>query len=505
MNLVAMLEATVRNQPHRPALRYEGATLSYQDFNAMTRRAATVLQGRGVTRGSRVALMCTNTPGFLVAMFGALRLGAAVVPVNHKLQAAEVDYILAHSGARHCIHDGRFAAVLAGVSAPLQCLTTATAAAGSDDFDALVAAAPEHAGIEPDAGDLAEILYTSGTTGKPKGCLHTHASVFAAALGTAAGMSITREERMLVAMPIWHASPLNNWTLSTLLMGGTVVLLREYEPAAFLRTIQQERTTCTFCAPVALLAPLHAVPDFAAYDLGSMRLWTCGGGPLGAGMARRLADAYRSPHFVQVYGMTETGPLGTALYADEAIARAGSIGRASMPGVQMRVIKDDGSPAGPGEVGEIRLRSDAMMQGYLDDPEASANAFDSDGWYASGDLAQVDEDGYLTIVDRAKDMVITGGENVYSKEVEDVLSTHPLVQDVAMIGRPHPEWGETVTACVVLKPGAAPGAADVEALRTFLAPRLARYKIPRRVELYDTLPRTPTGKLMKHVLRGRAA
>jgi len=503
LNLIAMLEATVRNQPGRPAIRFEGETHSYQDFNAMTRRAATVLRSLGVARGDRVALMCANTPGFLVAMFGALRLGAAVVPVNHKLQAAEVDYILHHSGARLCIHDGRLDAVMARLATPVRRLCTGSPADGVDDFDALVAAAQETEGVAPEDGELAEILYTSGTTGKPKGCLHSHANVFAAALATAAGMSITREERMLIAMPIWHASPLNNWTMSTLLMGGTVVLLRDYEPAAFLRIIEQERTTCTFCAPVALLAPLHAVPDFEAYDLSSMRLWLYGGGPLGADMARRLVAAYRSPNFIQVYGMTETGPLGTALYAEDALTRAGSIGRASMPGVALRVVTTEGCAAGPGEVGEIQLRSDAMMTGYLDDPDATRAAIDAQGWYASGDLARVDDDGYLYIVDRAKDMVITGGENVYSKEVEDALAAHPLVQDVAVIGRPHPEWGETVTACIVLRPGAAREQADAEALRALLSPLIARYKIPRLVEFHETLPRTPTGKLMKHVLRGR--
>jgi feruloyl-CoA synthase len=281
-------------------------------------------------------------------------------------------------------------------------------------------------------------------------------------------------------------------------VGGTVVLLREYAPQAFLQTLQDERISFTFGAPIAFLAPLSVVADVAAYDFSAMRLWTYGGGPLGADMARKLAQAYRSDRFMQVYGMTESGPLGSVLYPEEAIAKAGSIGRCAVPGVLLEVRHPDGRRCLPGETGEIHMRSMAMMQGYLDDAEATAAAFDAQGWYRSGDLARLDADGYLYIVDRLKDMIVTGGENVYSKEVEDVLSTHPDVQDVAVVGRPHPEWGETVTAVLVLKPG---HHWDEQGMQEFLAPRLARYKIPRRYELRDSLPRTATGKLLKHVLR----
>jgi len=302
-------------------------------------------------------------------------------------------------------------------------------------------------------------------------------------------------------MPVWHSSPLNNWLLGTLLMGGTAVLLREYAPKAFLDTLAAERISFTFGAPIAFLAPLAVVPDVAAYDFSAMRMWAYGGGPLGADMARKLAASYRSDRFVQVYGMTESGPLGTVLYPEDAIAKAGSIGRTGTPGVAIEVRHPDGRLCGASEVGEIHLRSPAMMQGYLDNPEASAAAFDAQGWYRSGDLARVDEDGFLFIVDRLKDMIITGGENVYSKEVEDALATHPDVQDVAVIGRPHPAWGETVVAVLVARPGRT---LDDEGLRGFLDLRLAGYKIPRVFELRDTLPRTATGKLLKHTLRTAA-
>lgn len=503
MDLSTLLRCTTRSFPDHELLRYQGQCLRYPEFLRLSRQAARVLAQHGVGAGDRVALICRNTPGFLLAAYGAWQLGAVVVPVNHKLQAPEVDYILQHARVRLCIVDGTLAPLVAQLHTPVTALWTDTPAEGLASFDALIEAAPPLPdGPPPGADSPAQLLYTSGTTGKPKGCLHSHRNVVMQALACCTSLSIGHDTRMLVAMPIWHASPLNNWTLATLAAGGTVVLLREYQPRAFLEIIEAERTTMTFAAPVALLAPLHSVPDFQRFDLSSMKLWIYGGGPLGREMAEKLIAAYGSERFVQVYGMTETGPLGTALYPQDALRKAGSIGRASTVTVQLRVVDPQDRPLdGPG-VGEIQLRSEAMMQGYLDDPEATARAFTDDGWYRSGDLARVDEEGFMFIVDRAKDMIITGGENVYSKEVEDALAPHPAVQDAAVIGRPHPEWGETVIAFVVLRPGQS---ADAQALAGHLAPRLARYKIPREFHFCEALPRTPTGKIMKHQLRQQLA
>jgi feruloyl-CoA synthase len=255
--------------------------------------------------------------------------------------------------------------------------------------------------------------------------------------------------------------------------------------------------TLFFGAPVSYLLPLQMGLDIGAFDLSSIRAWIYGGGPIGADLAQRLALVYRSDRFYQVFGMTETGPSGTVLYPDEQIARAGSIGRVATPGVDIRVVREDGSETLPGEVGEILLKADSTMQGYLDDEAATAQAL-VDGWYRTGDLVRKDADGYLFIVDRNKDMIITGGENVYSKEVEDALLAHPAVKDVAVIGRPHDEWGETVVAVLVARDGVMP---DAKELSEFLASRLAKYKIPREYVVRDVLPRTPTGKLMKHLLR----
>ena len=500
MNLLDAFDSAVRKTPAKAFLRDRGASISYADMQRRSQRAAAVLQAQGVGRGDTVALMCLNTPGFVEALFGAWRLGAALVPVNHKLQAPELQYILDHAQCKALVFDAALAPVVAAAPHPCARLVTEAqeAVPGVQDWDTLVAAARPLEGARPADGDIAQVLYTSGTTGRPKGCLLSHRAVTLAAITAALGLSITREERTLMAMPIWHSSPLNNWFGGTLYMGGTVVLLREYHPQHFLQAVQDEGVTLYFGAPVSYFAPLQMLPDFARYDLSSVRAWVYGGGPIGADMARKLATAYRSDRFYQVYGMTETGPTGTTLYPEEQVERAGSIGRVALPGVDMRVVRDDGEDAGPGDTGEIWLRTGSVMDGYLHDAQATAAAFAPGGWYRTGDLARLDDAGYLFIVDRTKDMVITGGENVYSKEVEDALSAHPQVADVAVVGRPHAEWGETVVAHVVPRGEAAPQA---EALQQFLADRLARYKIPREFVFAASLPRTPTGKLQKFLLR----
>lgn len=503
MHLLNAFDSNVRKSPHKPCLRYAGASISYAQVQQRSLRAATALQSAGIGPGDRVALLCLNTPGFVYALLAAWRLGACVVPINHRLQPPEVDFILQHAQCKALVFDAELARIAAAVEHESQLLSTEGRVPGAADFDELVLQGPIGPLPEP-PGDQAEaeLLYTSGTTGRPKGCLHTQRSVLMAALTAALALSITREERTLIAMPIWHCSPLNNWLWGTLYMGGTVVLLRQYHPQTFLQTVQAEAISLYFGAPVSYFTPLQAIADFARYDLSSVRAWIYGGGPIGADMARQLTQAYRSDRFYQVYGMTETGPTGTTLYPAEQVERAGSIGRVALPGVDMRVVLDSGEDAGASQVGEIWLRADSMMSCYLHDPEASAACMAPGGWYRTGDLARLDEAGYLYIVDRLKDMVITGGQNVYSKEVEDQLSVHPAIADVAVVGRPHPQWGETVVAHVVLKPNAQ---ASRAALQSYLTPRLAPYKIPREFVFTDQLPRNATGKLQKFLLRAAQA
>jgi feruloyl-CoA synthase len=347
---------------------------------------------------------------------------------------------------------------------------------------------------------VAEILYTSGTTGLPKGCVHSHRNLVLTAMNIALSLSMTQDERTLITVPIWHSSPLNNWLLGTLYVGGTVILEREYNAARFLSVLERERVTLCFGPPVIYTTPLNAVEDFSRYDLSSVRALIYGGGPIGPETARRLMRSYHTGRFFQVYGMTECGPLGTALFPGEQVAKAGSIGKAAMPGVDLRLVREDGTEAATGDTGEIWMRSETTMLGYLDAPVATAQAFAPDDWYRTGDLARKDADGYLFIVDRLKDMIITGGENVYSKEVEDAITAYPEVAEAAVVGRPHAEWGETVVSFIVRT---ANSNIDAGSLREHLASKIAAYKIPREFYFIETLPRTPTGKPQKHLLRER--
>ena len=403
-----------------------------------------------------------KTPGFVIAAFGAWRLGAVVVPINHKLTTPEDDFVLRHCGAGKVICDGALANVVTAV-ATCPVLTTDGSVEGLADFDALLAAAEAFPDELAQEADLAQVLYISGTTGKPRGCMHDHRGLSPVAAYSSAVVPMRADDHTL------H----------------------------FLRAVQDEKITLYFGTPVWFLAPLQVVPHLAEFDLSSVRAFIYGAGSIDADTARMLQKAYRNDRFFQVYGMTETGPSGTILYPEEQIERAGSCGRSTLPGIDRRVVTADGREAGPGEVGEVWFRAVTIMRGYLNDAEATEAAFEGD-WYKTGDLARLDEAGYATIVDRARDMIITGGENVYSKEVEDALMTHPAIADAAVIGKPHAQWGEAIIAFATLKPEQS---LDGDTLRDWLGEKLARYKLPRELHLRDALPRTPTGKVQKHLLR----
>ncbi|MER7915784.1 MULTISPECIES: AMP-binding protein [unclassified Streptomyces] len=493
MNLTWMLEASARGCGEKPALVSGSGSMTYAELLAASKRAAAVLRERGVRPGDRVGVMTYNTPAFAVAAFGIWRAGAALVPVNHKLTAHELAYVAGHARLRVAVVAEELAGRVREGAPEVDVLVTDDA--GGGEFDRLVAGAPEWEGVEVGPEAVAQVLYTSGTTGAPKGCLHSHRGLSAVPAYTTAAAGLRREDRFLLAMPIWHASPLNNWFLSMIYLGGTVVLLKEYEPLAFLEAVRRHRVTAFFGAPIAYLAPLKALPELSGFDLSSVRLWAYGGASLGAETVRTLEAAYGPDRFCQVYGMSEMGPVGAVLRPQEQLAKAGSIGAGGMPGVDIRVVRDDGADAGAGETGELWLRSGTRMLGYLDDPEATERAFAGD-WYRSGDLARVDEDGYLFIVGRIKDVVITGGENVYAPEVEEAILRYPAIRDAAVVGRTHPDWGETVVAVVE-----ADAAVTLAELRGFLATRLAKYKIPRELVVVPSLPRTPSGKVQKHILR----
>lgn len=497
MNLIEILDLNARKFARKECLRYAGNGLTFSRLKEEAEKAAGLLQSWGIGKGDKVAVMSYNTPAFVIAFYGTLKAGAVVVPVNHKLAAPEVDYILEHSEAKVFLFDGALDKIALKITAKVRTAAIDSDVAGFDRFESAMENAPEMIQVDASDDDLAEILYTSGTTGKPKGCLHTHKNVIFAGLSGALCMKMDEHDRLLMAMPIWHSSPLNNWFIGSQLMGASTVLLREYHPLKFVQAVQDEKCTLYFGAPISYIMPAQIIPNFNDFDLSSMRCWIYGGGPVSGDVALMLMDKYKSKNFYQVYGMTEAGPSGTVLYPQDQVGKAGSIGRVAIPGADVVVMKSQSEQASPGEIGEIWIKSSCMMKGYYKNQEGTDEAF-TGGWYKTGDVARLDGDGYLYIVDRTKDMIVTGGENVYSKEVEDAISTFPGIVEVAVIGKPHPEWGETVVAMVVPKPGTT---IDEEALRSYLAEKLARYKIPRVFNFVEELPHTPTGKVKKYELR----
>lgn len=495
-----VLESMAMQRPRHPAVIDGEQHIDYAQLHERVARMAAWLRAHGIGKGDKVALQGRNTAAWVVAYYAVLDLGAVAVPVNHKLAAPETGYILQHSESRLWLVDADLYRPIEGAPPAFALHGDSSGALPGIDLSDNIAPAQMQSQAPVHADDLAELMYTSGTTGRPKGCMHSHANILLAGTGSSLVYGLGPDDRVLIAMPIWHSFPLNNLLVGSLFVGATVILLPEFHPAHFLKAVQQHRCTLFFGAPIAYLLAIKAVPDFADYDLSSMRVWLYGGGPIDATTARLLSERYRVGQFYQVFGMTETGPTGTALLPHEQVSKAGSIGRHAVSGCTVRVMADEQREAGPGEIGEIWMRCQSMMQGYYRDPAATAAAFHQ-GWYRSGDLARVDEDGYLFIVDRLKDMIVTGGENVYSKEVEDVLAGHPSLAEVAVIGVPHPEWGESVTAIVVPQAGAT---VTLEEMQAYCEARLAKYKIPRRIKVVQALPRTPTGKVMKYQLRQQA-
>lgn len=497
MNIIQILDINSRKFGSRDCLRAGGRSWSYLETRNQAERVAAFLQMKGIGKGDTVAIMSQNTPSFVFTFFGALKAGASVAPINHKLAAPEADYILSHSESKIFFFDGSLVEVAKKMPESILKICMDSPADGFEQLESVVPPASSYQPVAISASDIAEILYTSGTTGKPKGCLHTHHGVVMAGITGAMAMKLDEQDRLLMAMPIWHSSPLNNWFMGIQYVGGVTVLIREYHPLHFLQAVQTEKCTVYFGAPISYILPIQMVPQFKEFDLSSIRCWIYGGGPMAADTARMVMDSYQSDNFYQVYGMTEAGPTGTVLFPRDQVTKAGSIGNRALPGADLQVIRTDGKNAAPGDIGEIWLQADSMTQGYYKNPEATKAAFEG-GWYKTGDLVRMDADGYLYIVDRLKDMIVTGGENVYSKEVEDAIAGLPGVMETAVIGKPHPDWGETVVCFIVPKKGET---VDQEILRQTLSGKLARYKIPREFNIVEELPHTASGKVMKFALR----
>ncbi|WP_405844228.1 long-chain fatty acid--CoA ligase [Streptomyces platensis] len=482
-----------RKTPGRTALLHEGAPTSYAVLHERTTRLGHALRAAGVRRGDRVAYLGPNHPSFLETFFAAGLLGAVFVPLNTRLAAPEIAYQLTDSGTSVLVHSPAQAAVVDELRGTVDLRRTVTV---GPEYEELLAASSSDPVDEPVGSDeVGLIMYTSGTTGRPKGAMLTHANLTWNAVNVLVDSDLTADEVALVSAPLFHTAALNMLTLPVLLKGGVCVLTGSFDPDAALDLIEEHRVTFMFGVP-AMYSRLAGRPRWQQADLSSLRTLTCGGAPVPGSLIETYQ--HRGLSFLQGYGMTEAAPGALSLDAEHAVSKAGSAGVPHFFS-EVRVARPDLTPVDVGETGEVFVRGPHVMPGYWGLPEESAAAF-TDGWFRTGDAARIDSDGYVTIVDRLKDMIISGGENIYPAEVENALLAHPDIAECAVIGVPDDEWGEVGRAVVVPREGAV---LDPAKILTSLAGRLAKYKIPKTLVVAGELPRTASGKLAKQQVRAR--
>jgi fatty-acyl-CoA synthase len=497
-NIAATMLRRAQLNPERTALIFEEKETLYGEFADRVRRQASLLRAGGVCVGDRVGYLGFNHPALLETLFAAQALGAIFVPLNFRLTAEELTFIINDAGLHTLVVDDSLRPVLEPARPKLCCQHFFSSESEADGWRHLdserAAAEPLAAAVSVDQHDVAIIMYTSGTTGLPKGAMLTHGNILWNNVNAMMAFGGSRDDVILTAAPLFHIGGLNVMTLSSFHTGSALVLLRNFDPGTVLADIQRYRVTHMFGAPAMFLF-MSQQPQFADTDLNSIQTLICGAAPV----PESLIELYgaRGVSFCQGYGLTETAPFSAFLTPEWAVSKLGSAGQPPLYS-DTRIVDDHNQPLPAGERGEICLRGPNIMKGYWNRPQATAEAIDSQGWFHSGDVGYLDEDGFLFICDRLKDMVISGGENVYPAEVEGVLYKHEAIAEVAVLGLPDEKWGEAVTAVVALH---GDKTLTIEELREFAEPFLAKYKLPLRLHLVEALPRNPAGKVLKFVLR----
>jgi acyl-CoA synthetase (AMP-forming)/AMP-acid ligase II len=496
MTMSDMLTRHARIQPDQVFLVDRSARRTYGHMHERVSRLANVLAARGVGPGDRVAVLGLNCIGVVEAWIAALRLGGIAVPVNFRLVPAEIAYVLNDSGARALVVDEQMskAAQAALQQAPdLKAVLTM----GAQLEESLAAAASAHEEVLVSDEDPAFIMYTSGTTGFPKGAVLTHRNLLMHAFSNSVEINTPKDDVWLAAAPMFHIAGLAGMYPS-LVMGGKTVIPPSggFDPAQMLRLLSEEQVTTCFMVPTQWQA-ICSLPDLASYDLSRLRRISWGAAPASTRLLRTMMQKFPDAELLTSFGQTECSPVVCILAGADALRKIGSIGK-PMLNVEVRVVDDDMRDVPQGAVGEFVYRSPMVMKEYWNKPAETAEAFRG-GWFHSGDLVRQDAEGFYYVVDRKKDMIISGGENIYCAEVENALASHPQVADVALIGVPDPQWGESPLALIVpADRGSPPSARDIE---DFSRRHLAGYKRPRRVVIVDDLPRNASGKVLKARLR----
>jgi long-chain acyl-CoA synthetase len=500
MILGRCLTRNARVSPDKPAIvAADGRSLSHAALNDRVNRLANALATNGIAKGAKIAILARNSPEYLEVYFAAAKLGAPLVPINYQLKAADIHYRLEHSDARVLVIDNEFLALLDGLPA-----STSTALEGrvfvcdgntgsARRLDELIDSAPAS---EPEVSlspeDTLYIGYTSGTTGPSKGALVSHRAIVAGYLYKALDYGLGAQDINLDPGPFWHSAPRDFATLA-IYLGGTCVVTRGFEAREYYELVARHKVTNSFMVPT-MYQLLTALDDGSRYDVSSLRVLISGGSPLPSAVKDKVLARF-GPILNEFYGATETRII-TNITAAELSGRKRAVGR-PIRDVEMRILDDAGCDVPAGSVGEVFVRGPGLFSGYYKDPERTRKSHRGE-WFSLGDMGRLDDDGYLYLVDRKQDMIISGGENIYPSDIEEVLLGFPGVKDVAVIGTPDETWGELVTAVVVPHES---GAVLPHALIDYCGTRLPGYMKPRRVEFAESLPRNPVGKVLRRVLR----
>jgi fatty-acyl-CoA synthase len=468
--------------------------LTYAQLGQHARRAAELLYELGVGRYDRVATLTSNCVEFVELFYGTAELGAILVPLNFRLAARELDYQIRDSGAQLLFVGPEHTELADQLASDLPIRARIDLA---EEYPRRRDAATPRPAAESERAAFSDphlILYTAGTTGHPKGAILTHANVFWNAANTSIAVGLTDRDTTATILPMFHSGGIGLFTIPTLIVGGRVIVQRKFDPDDLIDILRRERVAVCLGVPAIWLEMLKR-PEFTAASFPALRYLASGGAPC----PTSVLDEIAARHFVllQGYGLTETSPSGTLMPVPDWRRKAGTVGK-PMAFVELRIVRSDGTACGVGEIGEAQFRGPNVFAGYWNAPDATAEAFTPDGWLHTGDLGFLDDEGFVTLVDRKKDMVITGGENVYSAEVEDALFAHAAVAEAAVIGVPDQRWGEAVCAIVVLRPEAK---ASADELIAHCRARLAKYKTPKYVVFIDSLPRNAAGKVLKRQLR----
>lgn len=474
--------------------------ITYGQLNDRVNRLANKFREIGVRKGDRVNALLLNTNELLESMFACAKIGAIFVPMNFRLSVQEVEYIIRDSGGQILIYDERLHETVAGIKTIVSSIhyyvKVGESPAEDDlDYEKLLQSGnneePQH---QIDFHDVHLIMYTSGTTGKPKGVMITHSNTTWNAVNAINFITLFSDDVTLTVAPLFHIGAMSITSTPTLYIGGTVVLVDAFDPVQLLETVEKEKINTLFLVPAMWMA-IMSVPNIDDYDLSSLRLNVAGGSPCPITVIEFFQE--RNIPFYEGFGLTETAPIVSMLDGEDSHRKNGSIGKAVMH-CDVRIVDDSDEDVGVGEVGELLVKGPQVTVGYWNKPEETKEAI-KDGWLYTEDLAKFDDEGFLYIVDRKTDMIITGGENVYPIEVEQILFTHPNIREVAIVGYPDDKWVETVKAFIALKDPTEE--LSLEEVREFSDGKLARFKLPRHVEIMEALPRNAVGKVLKHELR----